>query len=255
MPLSPATWILLEKAATDNGFDVEGPRIDDWRTYSSSQCPLRIWLSTAVGDEFLVAFSMWSVHEGLSGCGRPVETPLPPGAAAARSDGCINNIHAMLRRAFQLARALPDAPLQLFYQRTAHLPRSTESERLVIQRVGQDIFRARLIDLWDGRCAITGLALVDLLLASHIKAWSQCENDEERLCVFNGLLLAPHYDKLFDRGYLTIGNDGRLILAAALDAAAQAALGLDETLRVRKLQPEHQHFLDWHREKVFKGGE
>jgi len=52
---------------------------------------------------------------------------------------------------------------------TADLPRSTEAERWVVQRVGQDLFRAALLDFWQGRCCITGLDVDELLRASHIK--------------------------------------------------------------------------------------
>lgn len=63
MPLPPLTWTRLEKAAYDNGFDVEAPRIDDWRTFRSSQTSLRIWLSGLGESLFIVAVSRWEVFE------------------------------------------------------------------------------------------------------------------------------------------------------------------------------------------------
>jgi hypothetical protein len=78
-------------------------------------------------------------------------------------------LHRLLRRAFQLSCTLPDELLHAFEKKVAALPKTTEAERLVVQRVGQDIFRAGLIDYWEGRCAITGLAIPELLRASHIK--------------------------------------------------------------------------------------
>ncbi|MCA9631158.1 MAG: hypothetical protein KC766_26025, partial [Myxococcales bacterium] len=67
MSISPLTWTRLEKAAFDNGFDVEGPRIDDWRTFTSSQTSLRIWLG-GIGDAlFVVALSRWEIFEALDG--------------------------------------------------------------------------------------------------------------------------------------------------------------------------------------------
>src|SRR5205823_14686352 len=104
----------------------------------------------------------------------------------------------MVRRAFQLSRSLPDELLHVFEAKTAVLPRATEAERLVVQRVGQDIFRAGLLDYWQGRCAITGLAVTELLRASHMKPWAKCTTDAERLDVFNGFLLAPNLDAAFD---------------------------------------------------------
>lgn len=71
-------------------------------------------------------------------------------------------------------------------------PKSTEVERLVVQRVGQRIFRDSLISYWQGRCAATGLDVTPLLRASHIKPWAECENDSERLDVLTtGCCLRP----------------------------------------------------------------
>jgi hypothetical protein len=46
-----------------------------------------------------------------------------------------------------LAVSLPDAPLTRFRIKTKDLPQSTEAERLVVERVGQDIFREALFGL------------------------------------------------------------------------------------------------------------
>ena len=252
MTLAPHTWTRLEKAAYDNGFDVEGPRIDDWRTFTSSQTSLRIWLS-GVGDTlFVVAVSRWEVFEALAGLGIPWKNPLPPGAPAARSTSDLSSLHRLLRRAFQLSRALPDGPLQVFLQKTATMPTTTEAERLVVQRVGQDVFRHGLIDYWEGRCPISGLAVVELLRASHIKPWADCETDAERLDVFNGLLLAPHLDAAFDRGFMTLDDDGQVVLAESLDISARAALGLEGPLHLTSLTDAHRTYLAWHRRRVFR---
>ena len=80
--------------------------------------------------------------------------------------------------------------LQRFREQSRTLPEVTEALRLVVQRIGQDLFRAAVVDYWQGRCGVTGLDVVPLLRASHIKPWSKCATDEERLDVFNGLLLA-----------------------------------------------------------------
>src|ERR1019366_1887524 len=109
------------------------------------------------------------------------------------------------------SRTLPDELLTQFAKKTATMPRSTEAERLVVQRVGQDVFRGGLLDYWDGPCAATGLAVTELLRASHIKPWAKCDSDAERLDVFNGLLLAPHLDAVFDAGDMTVADDGEVV--------------------------------------------
>ena len=141
-----------------------------------------------------------------------MSTGMPPGAAGARSVADIPALHHLVRRAFQLSRTLPNELLHLFEARVAGLPRATDAERLVVQRVGQDVFREGLLNLWEGQCAVTGLAVTELLRASHIKPWAACETDAERLDVFNGLLLAPHLDAAFDRGFITVADDGEVVV-------------------------------------------
>ena len=63
---------------------------------------------------------------------------------------------------------------------------------------------------------ITGLGAPELLRASHIKPRADCDTDAERLDVFNGLLLAPHLDAVFDSGFITIAEDGTVLLSNAL---------------------------------------
>jgi hypothetical protein len=73
-------------------------------------------------------------------------------------------------------------PLLRFRAETAALPRTTEAERLVIQRIGQNVFRDSLMGYWGGCCPLTGITESALLRASHIVPWSEC-NDEQRLDV------------------------------------------------------------------------
>jgi putative restriction endonuclease len=117
-------------------------------------------------------------------------------------------LHHLVREIWRLARALPIEPLRVFEAQTQNLPRTTEAERLVIQRVGQDVFREALLSYWEGRCAVTGVAEPRLLRASHIKPWSKCETDAERLDVYNGLLLAAHLDAAFDGGLISFSDEG-----------------------------------------------
>jgi hypothetical protein len=250
--LNPVIAIRLEKAAVDNGFDIERPSVGGWLGYASTQAPLKIWL-THFADEtlFLVAFSQAHVAAALEGFGTPVVSPLPEGAVAGRSVLDIPSLYSLVRRAFQLSKSLPDELLHLFEAKVASLPRTTEAERWVIQRVGQDVFRAGLIDYWDGRCAVTGLAVAELLRASHIKPWADCESDAERLDIFNGLLLAPHLDAAFDRGFITVSNGGDVMVTNTLSMEARRVLGLNQPLRVDHLKDGHRHYLAWHRAKLF----
>jgi len=90
---------------------------------------------------------------------------------------------------------------------------ATEREALVKARVGQGVFRANVARV-EPECRITKVSNPAYLIASHIKPWRHASN-EERLSAHNGLLLAPHADFLFDRGFISFG-DGRLLISQSL---------------------------------------
>ena len=82
--------------------------------------------------------------------------------------------------------------------------------------------------------------------------WAECATDAERLDVFNGLLLAPNLDAAFDRGFITVAENGEVLVSERLSDADRRALGLDVRLRVSSLDDSHQTYLRFHRERVFK---
>jgi putative restriction endonuclease len=123
------------------------------------------------------------------------------------------------------------------------------------QRIGQDVFREALMDLWQGRCALTGLALpATLLRASHAKPWAKA-SDAERLDLFNCLLLAIHLDAMFDTGLVAFADDGRLLYSPHLDAATREHYCLHENLQLHHLAPGHLKYLRWHLEHVFQSSQ
>ena len=252
--LPPAIVSRLEKAAVDNGFDRELPADGEWLTFSSTQSPLRIWLGMTPGGAFACALSQQNVSGALGSFGESLGEMLPSGAVGGRVVADIPTLHHLIRRAFQLSKSLPDELLHVFVARTANLARSTEAERLVVQRVGQDIFRQGLLDYWEGRCAITGLSVPELLRASHIKPWAACETDVERLDIYNGLLLAPHLDAAFDEGLITLSDSGEVIISPMLDENARGLLGLQIPISVRSGISGHRHYLEWHRTRLFRSG-
>jgi putative restriction endonuclease len=130
----------------------------------------------------------------------------------------------------------------------SHVP-DTERTALIRARVGQGEFREALFSVWSG-CAVTGLRRADLLRASHIKPWRYSTN-AERLNRFNGLLLLPQYDHLFDRGYITFDDEGALDPSPAISALPPDRLGIDLSARISKIAHDHLPFLQFHREEVF----
>jgi predicted restriction endonuclease len=192
------------------------------------------------------------VARALADHGSSVLSPLPTGGVAARSVTDIPALHRLVRRAFQLSRTLPDELLTQFAKKTSMMPRSTETERFVVQRIGQDIFRGGLLDYWDGRCAVTGLAVPELLRASHIKPWAKCDSDAERLDVFNGLLLGPTLDAAFDAGFITVADNSEIIVSPCLSPPDRNHLGLALPLRITRLAEGHRTYLAWHRQEEFR---
>ena len=124
---------------------------------------------------------------------------------------------------------------------------STEKENLVKCRIGQGVFRDKLIEHWEG-CSVTGLTQNDILIASHIIPWSKA-NHKQRLDPFNGLLLLPTLDKLFDKGYISFSNNGSILISKLL--SNYDILGINEDMKI-KIQEEHAKYLNYHRNEIFK---
>lgn len=89
------------------------------------------------------------------------------------------------------------------------VPDETERRILAKARVGQGRFRADVAQAWGKGevCTLTGLAIPELLNASHIKPWRESSN-RERLDPMNGLLLIAHADRLFDRYLMSFEMKG-----------------------------------------------
>lgn len=254
---SPALSVLdrhaVRKAVRESGFDI----LDDLAEAvigESSHAKEKCIVLTQSNNGFVAALTMGNVVHALEsdfGIALPPESF--PGAPFQIAGGFeikdIPDLEALLKRAWVLARTLPNALVWRFDQAVIAIS-ETEREATVRQRVGQNLFREGLLALWGGRCAITGLDAPELLRASHAKPWAD-SSDIERLDVFNGLLLAAHWDAAFDSGLITISISGHVVQSAALSDATVDFLKLPDDVFIR-LQPQHEPYLSWHRERVFK---
>ena len=128
----------------------------------------------------------------------------------------------------------------------------TETEAVIRARKGQGTFR-RNVQFCEPRCRVTGLDDLRLLVASHIKPWRACTTAAERLDGANGLLLAPHIDRLFDIGLITFAADGAMQVSASLDEPARRCLGLADAMAtgVGAFTERQETYLAHHREHVF----
>ena len=130
----------------------------------------------------------------------------------------------------------------------------TEAQAVISRRKGQEKYRQLQIELWSGRCALTGVRVLSLLNGSHAKAW-QYSNDTERLDPYNGFLFEARIDRLFDKYLITFDDEGRIMISGRLDDETRKALGLDESLRLRQIFPQNLPYLKYHRDRFMKAEE
>ena len=133
----------------------------------------------------------------------------------------------------------------------------TEGTASVKVRRGQRYFRQAVLNAYNGRCAVTGLGIRDLLVASHIIPWNAAE--QHRLDPQNGIALNALHDKAFDRGLITFDTDLRLVCDPSLrdhfaDATAaqhfKAYEGKPLAIPAEAAGPKPE-YLAWHRAEVF----
>lgn len=219
--------------------------LDGWARFGSTTANGTVYLAAAGqhGPWYLAIDHVGVVEElGLEN----VETAGPGRARYAFRT--LGELYATMPRVYQLAASLPDAPLREFKSRTEHLPKTTEAERLVVQRIGQDVFRGGLMDYWQGRCPLTGITDPALLRASHIIPWKDCQSDAERLDVHNGLLLSALWDAAFDRGLVTFDDEGKPEFSTALTDIARSELRWQAPI---PLTEKHKKRLASHRTNCF----
>ena len=128
----------------------------------------------------------------------------------------------------------------------------TEKRQLVNARVGQGLFKNN-VRLNEHACRITGVTQLHHLRASHIKPWKD-STDEEKLHGCNGLLLAPHVDHLFDRGFISFEDNGDLVVSGKMEADVLEAWSIVVPRNVGRFNVDQRHFLDFHREHVAQVG-
>ena len=129
---------------------------------------------------------------------------------------------------------------------------STTKQQVVLARTGQGLFRTRVFAL-EKACRLTQVSTPSLLIASHIMPWRSCQTSAERLDGANGLMLAPHVDRLFDRGFITFTDQGQVRISPRLDLKDLLKLGLEEACtRGCAIFSDHQaRYLKFHRENVY----
>jgi putative restriction endonuclease len=134
----------------------------------------------------------------------------------------------------------------------------TESKSIVRVRRGQQFFRQAVLNAYGVRCCISGISIPRLLIASHIKPWSNFPTD--RLNPRNGLCLSSLHDAAFDDGLITLDENRRVVLSKRLrshlpqESLANNFVAFEgKVIRPpEKLAEPDDDFLSYHRTTIFK---
>ena len=236
-----------QKAACDNGFRIERSVENGWLRYASASANGEIWIAGAsTHGPWFLSFS----HPGVAAEIAPATTTVDGPGVRTLEFSSLAALYAGIARTYRLGVSLPDAPLQVFRKKAARLPRTTEAERLVVQRIGQDVFRQSLLDYWNHRCPMTGVSDPSLLRASHIVPWAECDDDAHRLDVHNGLLLSALWDAAFDAGKISFADDGTVLFHSALGAIERSLILANSATRLVGLSPKHIVNIERHRKRA-----
>ena len=127
----------------------------------------------------------------------------------------------------------------------------TEAHAITTQRVGQQIFREKLINHWNGQCAVSGISNLALLRASHIKPWSQCKTSYERLDKYNGILLSANLDAAFDSGLISFDSSGNIMFSSKLSDKDISLLSISNNSSI-KLNVKSEGYMYFHRDVIFE---
>lgn len=121
----------------------------------------------------------------------------------------------------------------------------TQRLQLAKARIGQGLFRKRVM-LLDPRCRVTGVDDPRLLIASHIKPWRDASNSD-RINGFNGIMLSPHVDALFDERLIAFEDDGRMLVHPSLPGDILDRWSINRNVCVGEFRREQRAFLEYHR--------
>ncbi|MBS1571896.1 MAG: HNH endonuclease [Bacteroidetes bacterium] len=136
------------------------------------------------------------------------------------------------------------------------LPKGEDRETIIKARVNQSFFRSTILSSYNLKCCITGLSIPDFLVASHIKPWSK--DKDNRTNPHNGLCLNSIHDKAFDRGFITVTPDFKILISNYFDGFSNDNAVNDF---FKKYQNQHiilpdrflpsKEFLDYHSNEIF----
>ena len=126
---------------------------------------------------------------------------------------------------------------------------SNTGYRMTAYRKTQTNFRAKLLKR-ESRCQLCHLSWEPLLIASHIIPWAVAD-EAQKNDVNNGLLLCINHDALFDKGYISFDENGKIIISDVLPSSYHKTLNIRDDMKI-KLLPEQQEYMEFHRNSLLK---
>ncbi len=139
------------------------------------------------------------------------------------------------------------------------IPIGVNKKRIVKTRIGQSFFRSTVLASYNQKCCITGLSISDFLVASHIIPWSKKSHKKERLNPANGLCLNSIHDKAFDRGFMTITPEYKILLSKNLTRHSNEESikkffikYSDQKITLPDRFEPNKDFLNYHYENIFQ---
>jgi putative restriction endonuclease len=130
--------------------------------------------------------------------------------------------------------------------------------REVKTRVNQNVFRQIVLANYSCKCAISGIDIPDLLIASHIIPWSK--NEQERLNPENGICLSPLYDKAYDKGLIGINEHYQILISNELKKkeslnyfSIQFGKIVGSTIHLPQKYLPKKEFLQYHLDTIYRG--
>ena len=130
-----------------------------------------------------------------------------------------------------------------------NLPDFTERQGLITSRVGQGWYRKRVLEKWNYKCAVTGLDVVEVLIASHIVPWRDATN-KERLDPENSILLSPNIDALFDKHLISFMDTGEIVLSNKLSQRQFELLGIKREMKIQGITSGMLDYLKKHKQRL-----
>lgn len=118
---------------------------------------------------------------------------------------------------------------------------------LVLARRGQGAFRDAVLQR-EPACRVTKIDLPAHLLTVHVRPWRACPSAAQRLDPDNGLSLAPHISHVFERGFLSFDDAGKVLVSPLLDPRVMSILGINPDQEVGTFRKEQCVYLAYHRE-------